>query len=149
MADVLTPAQRRLNMSRIRSTNSVPEMRVRRLTHGMGYRYTVHDEGLPGTPDLVFASRRKVIFVHGCYWHRHSCPLGRPVSKTNTAFWSRKLAGNVARDARQQQELRDLGWDVLVLWECETQLLPILKERIQSFLGPSRRQSRNCVTERV
>lgn len=119
MADVLTPAQRSFNMSRIRGKDTAPELAVRRLVHGMGFRYRLHGAALPGKPDLVFAGRRKVIFVHGCYWHMHDCPYGRVAPKTNAAFWQTKRLSNVARDVRNLQDLKGQGWSVLVVWECQ------------------------------
>mgnify|MGYP006429290689 CR=1 FL=1 len=121
-------------MSRVRGKNTKPEMFVRRLTHGMGYRYRLHRGDLPGKPDLVFPSRKKVIFVHGCFWHRHpGCPLAR-LPKSKQAFWQTKLEGNRQRDLRDQALLRELGWGVLVVWECMLKDVEALKDRIRSFL---------------
>lgn len=112
-------------------------MRVRRVAHALGFRYRLHAPDLPGRPDLVFRTRRKVIFVHGCFWHRHpGCPRTRmPKSPERREFWRQKFAQNVQRDARQQQELRAAGWDVLVLWECETEDPDQLKRELLTFLG--------------
>ena len=124
-------------MAAIRSTNTTPEMVVRRLTHGMGYRYRLHGARLPGRPDLVFASRRKAIFVHGCFWHQHSCRRGERTPKTNRAYWLHKLRRNVERDAQNLDKLKQLGWRALVIWECETKEREALGERIRAFLdGP-------------
>lgn len=123
-------------MSRIRAKNTQPEWTVRRMVHGMGYRYVLHDRRLPGTPDLVFPARGKVVLVQGCFWHGHKCGRGfKP--KTNAAFWSKKISGNRARDARSIKALRSLGWRVLAVWECETRTdrLPALRARLQRFLG--------------
>ena len=115
--DKLPRERRSLLMARIRSKDTAPEWTVRRLVHAMGYRYRLHDRRLPGTPDLVFPSRRKVIFVHGCFWHGHDCPRGfKP--KTNADFWASKISKNRARDAQQLSDLTALGWQVLVIWEC-------------------------------
>ena len=123
-------------MSRIGSKNTKPEITVRRLIHAMGYRYRLHRKNLPGTPDLTFPARRKVIFVHGCFWHQHDCPRGaRPAS--NTQFWNRKLDGNVRRDRKNLAALRRNGWSVLVLWECEMKEPGNLTDRIVEFLGPA------------
>lgn len=123
-------------MSRIGSKNTKPEIVVRRLIHAMGYRYRLHRKNLPGTPDLTFPARRKVIFVHGCFWHQHDCPRGaRPAS--NTQFWNRKLDGNIRRDRKNLAALRQSGWSVLVLWECEMKEPGNLTERIVEFLGPA------------
>lgn len=137
MADTLTPAERSKRMSRIRGKNTRPEMRVRRLIHRMGYRYRLHRRDLPGKPDLVFITRRKVIFVHGCFWHRHpdpTCKLAR-LPKSRNDFWLPKLEGNRARDIRNQEELQARGWDVLVIWECELHDEEALSNKIQAFLG--------------
>ena len=124
-------------MSRIRSRDTKPEMRVRRLVHGLGYRYRLHSEDLPGRPDLVFRPRRKVIFVHGCFWHRHEgCPRNRtPKSPERRDFWREKLDGNAQRDRLNEAALRRLGWEILVIWECETKALDPLAERVRAFLG--------------
>lgn len=126
------------NMSAIRSVDTAPEMIVRRLVHGMGYRYRLHRKNLPGKPDIVFGPRKKVIEVRGCYWHAHlrydpACKRARP-SKSNTDYWGPKLERNIARDVRNFQALEDLGWSVLVLWECELKDLAGTEARIREFL---------------
>lgn len=131
--------QRSRNMRRIRSTDMKPEWAVRRLLHSKGYRYRLHRYDLPGRPDIVFSRRRKIIFVHGCFWHQHDvskCKLAhRP--KSNTDYWFPKLARNRARDAYHLVALRDKGWDVFVLWECELKASPaIVWRRLRTFLGP-------------
>lgn len=119
MMDTLSTSDRSARMSRIRATDSKPEMTVRRLLHRMGYRYRLHRRDLPGTPDIVFASQKKAIFVHGCFWHRHQhCHLAR-MPKTRQEFWGIKLDANRLRDLRNESALADLGWHVLVVWECE------------------------------
>lgn len=138
MPDVLTPQQRRLNMSRIRGVDTRPEMIVRRLLHGMGYRYRLHERKLPGRPDLVFPSRSKVILVHGCFWHRHDCRFGTVEPKTNAGFWKEKIDGNVARDKRNRETLLELGWDVHVVWECEIGDIDALRRRLLAYLGRRR-----------
>ena len=112
-------------------------MRVRRLVHGLGYRYRLHASDLPGRPDLVFRPRRKVIFVHGCFWHRHEgCSRNRtPKSPDRREFWRNKLDGNARRDRVNQAALREMGWAVLVIWECETKDLDRLAEKVTEFLG--------------
>ncbi len=137
MADKLTTAERSVNMSRIRSHGMKPEMIVRRLAHAMGYRFRLHQAGLPGKPDMVFATRRKVIFVHGCFWHGHddpSCPDGR-LPKSNRDYWVPKLERNKARDASQIERLQADGWEVEVIWECETHDADALRLRLARFLG--------------
>jgi len=138
--DTLTARQRSERMSRIRSTDTKPELRVRRLVHGLGYRYRLHAKDLPGRPDLVFRARRKVIFVHGCFWHRHEgCPRNRiPKSPERRAFWRDKLDANALRDRKNEAALRDMGWRVLVVWECETKDLDRLADGIRVFLGQRR-----------
>ncbi|MBU1695238.1 MAG: very short patch repair endonuclease [Verrucomicrobia bacterium] len=132
--DPLSPAQRSERMSRILNADTKPEMIVRRLVHGMGYRYALHVKALPGNPDLVFRPRSKVIFVHGCFWHQHRCRQYR-MPKTKHLFWEPKLAKNKARDGRNQRELRRLGWRTLTIWECQLKTGTVLKSRIKRFLG--------------
>ncbi|MDE3265842.1 MAG: very short patch repair endonuclease [Acidobacteriota bacterium] len=135
--DTLTARERSERMGRIRSKDTKPEMRVRRLVHGLGYRYRLHAKDLPGRPDLVFRSRRKVVFVHGCFWHRHEGCAGNriPKSPERRAFWQEKLDGNARRDQMNQVALRGMGWEVLVVWECETKNLERLTDRVTAFLG--------------
>lgn len=121
-------------MSRVRSKNTAPEMRVRRLVHGMGYRYRLHARDLPGTPDLVFRSRRKVILIHGCFWHMHEGCADVRLPRSRRRFWIRKLSGNRARDLRDQLLLHNSGWDVLVLWACQLHDEQELRSRIRAFL---------------
>ena len=122
-------------MRAVKGRDTGPEMTVRRLTHGMGYRYRLHRKNLPGKPDLVFPGRRKVIFVHGCFWHQHHCPRGERSPKSSRDYWIPKLKRNKQRDAENQSRLREMGWDVLVIWECEMKNRDALKERIAAFLG--------------
>lgn len=134
--DPLTRVERSARMARIRATDTKPEMVVRRLVHRMGYRYRLHAKGLPGHPDLAFKARRKVIFVHGCFWHQHGCRQYR-MPRTRTDFWGPKLHGNKVRDARVRRALHDLGWEVLVVWECQTKDVAKLKDALSAFLGAS------------
>jgi DNA mismatch endonuclease (patch repair protein) len=109
-------------------------MLVRRLVFAEGYRYRLHDRRLPGNPDLVFRSRRKIIFVHGCFWHRHdNCPLAR-TPKSRLDFWEPKLQANKERDARNEKRLVEEGWKVLTIWECELKNMDQLKQTIRRFL---------------
>ncbi len=136
--DPLTVRERSERMSRIRSKDTKPEMRVRRIVHGLGYRYRLHASDLPGRPDLVFRPRRKVISVHGCFWHRHEgCSRNRiPKSPERQEFWRDKLDGNARRDRVNQTALREMGWEILVIWECETKNeSDRLADRIRAFLG--------------
>lgn len=132
--DVLTPEQRSRCMSRIRGKNTSPEKVVRGLAYSLGYRYRLHDRRLPGTPDLVFRGRRKIIFVHGCFWHMHDCRYGKVRPKTNSAFWEAKRTRNTQRDREHMEKLEALGWTVLVIWECETKDITTLTQRLQAFL---------------
>ena len=132
--DRLTPEQRSRNMRMIRNRDTEPEFVVRRMAHHLGYRYRLHVRTLPGTPDLVFPSLKKVIFVHGCFWHQHeSCKrVKTPQSRTN--YWIPKLVRNRLRDAENQFELTKLGWETLVIWECETSDGDSLSVRLMNFL---------------
>jgi DNA mismatch endonuclease, patch repair protein len=136
VVDKISPERRSRNMAAIRSKDMKPEMIVRRLVHGMGYRYRLHARDLPGKPDLVFRSRRKIIFVHGCFWHQHparECLDGRR-PKSNLDYWKPKLERNVQRDRQNLSALESSGWSVLVVWECETRCHERLKERIKRLL---------------
>lgn len=119
MADILTPEQRFRCMSAIRGKNTKPEMVIRRMMHAMGFRYRLHRTDLPGKPDIVCPGLRKIILVHGCFWHMHRCRYGRVTPKTNAAFWSQKRQANKERDRLVMRCLRRQGWDVLVIWECQ------------------------------
>jgi DNA mismatch endonuclease (patch repair protein) len=139
MPDKLTASDRSDLMSRIRSKHTKPELIVRRMLHRMGYRYVLHDRRLPGTPDLAFPARRKVIFVHGCFWHGHDCGRGfKPV--TNAEFWRAKIERNQARDREARRELVRLGWESLTVFECA--LKPgaeaRLAQRLTSYLEATR-----------
>lgn len=134
MTDNLTPRQRSHAMSRVRSTDTSPERRLRSLIHHMGYRFRLHRRDLPGRPDLAFPSRRKVIFVHGCFWHQHQSCGKAQIPRTRRNYWQAKLTRNVARDARVKRQLRAEGWKVLVVWECQLANLYTLSRRIRRFL---------------
>jgi len=132
--DTLTPTERSERMSRVRWKDTKPEMRVRRLVHGMGFRYRLHARDLPGNPDMVFPKYGKIIFVHGCFWHRHgACPLTRwPKSKLK--FWRPKLEENHRRDQRNRRALRRMGYDVIVVWECQLRDTGKLARRLRDFV---------------
>ncbi len=120
MVDNLDPEARARLMSRIRSSDTKPEMTVRSYLHGLGYRYRLHASDLPGSPDIVFRARRTAIFIHGCYWHRHSgCTLAYE-PKSRKGFWQKKFEDNVTRDHRVKKKLEDAGWKVIIVWECQT-----------------------------
>lgn len=129
------PDARRRLMANIRSADTKPEMIVRRATHALGFRYRLHVRSLPGSPDLVFARQRRVIFVHGCFWHRHDGCRRTTFPKTRAEYWSEKFAANVARDAAQAIALRELGWSILTIWECETRDLSAVRQAISHFLS--------------
>jgi DNA mismatch endonuclease (patch repair protein) len=137
--DNLSVQQRSDQMRLISARDTRPEMIVRRAVYRMGYRYRLHDRSLPGTPDLVFSKRKEVIFVHGCFWHRHrGCRLAR-LPKSRTDYWEPKLSRNQERDTRSLASLKDLGWKVLTIWECELRGASIELDRVlRRFLGPRR-----------
>jgi DNA mismatch endonuclease (patch repair protein) len=132
--DVFTPEKRSAVMARIQAKNTKPEMTVRRIVHGLGYRYRLHRTDLPGTPDLVFPRLKKAIFVHGCFWHQHDGCQYAYKPKSNSLFWKHKFAKNTARDERAMAGLRALGWDILVVWECQTKEPAKLLRELQRFL---------------
>ena len=132
--DTLTRAERSARMSLVRYKDTKPEKLVRSLVHGMGYRYRLHTKKLPGCPDLVFRAKRKVIFVHGCFWHRHPrCGLAR-MPKSKLDFWKPKLEANRQRDLRNQAALRRRGWRILVIWECQLTNIQKVADRVETFL---------------
>jgi DNA mismatch endonuclease (patch repair protein) len=138
VVDSLTPEERSEIMSRVRSKNSRPELVVRKLVFALGYRYRLHARALPGCPDLVFRPRRRVIFVHGCFWHRHAgCALAR-IPKSRVDFWTKKLEGNRKRDERNRRALAREGWKVLTIWECQLPDATRLEARIRRFLDEER-----------
>ena len=134
MADFMTAAQRSAHMAKIRSKNTKPELQLRRALHAVGYRYRLHDPALPGRPDLVFAGRRKVIFVNGCFWHGHNCPVGSRLPKSNTEFWAEKRRRNQERDSVQRLQLTEMGWTYLDVWECEVTANANLMVDVTGFL---------------
>jgi DNA mismatch endonuclease (patch repair protein) len=135
--DTFTPNERSRVMRQVRGRDTGPEMVVRRLVHSMGFRYRLHCRELPGNPDLVFPSRRKIIFVHGCFWHGHACRSGRNRPSSNTGYWIPKLERNKARDRANRKQLKRLGWDVLVVWECQLKRAGGIAARILRFLEHS------------
>jgi len=135
MADVLTPEQRSRNMSSIRGKDTRPEKIVRSLLHRLGYRFRLHRRDLPGKPDLVFPSRRKVVFVHGCFWHMHNCRWGKVTPATNAEFWQTKRKGNCDRDRKVMKLLSAAGWKAFAVWECQTRNPDELRTRLVNFLA--------------
>ena len=132
--DVMTPEQRSKTMARVRGRDTGPEMQVRRLIYKMGYRYRLQARDLPGNPDLVFKGRKKAIFVHGCFWHGHDCKAGMKRPKSNIDYWLPKLERTKNRDAKNQAELKKMGWRFMVLWECRLKDEAALSEAIRDFL---------------
>lgn len=120
-------------MARVRDKHSKPELVVRRMAHSLGYRFRLHRKDLPGTPDLVFPKSRKAIFVHGCFWHRHKACSRTTNPKTRSRYWADKFETNIKRDAIKERNLRTLGWDILVIWECQTFNIENLAKRIDEF----------------
>lgn len=131
--DTRSPAQRRRIMQSVKSKDTAPEQVVRRLLHGKGYRYRLHLKTLAGSPDLVFPGRRKVIFVHGCFWHAHGCSKGLP-PKSRLDYWGPKFDANRERDARDVHALETAGWKVLIVWQCEMRALDSLTAKLVGFL---------------
>lgn len=138
VVDSLTREQRSRNMQLIRGKDTRPELSVRRYLHNLGYRYTLHDPSLAGKPDIVFAARRKAIFINGCFWHSHGCRFGTVKPKTNAEFWQAKRTRTVQRDSENRNALTKDGWNVLTLWECE--IVPTFNngEVLVCFLGAPR-----------
>lgn len=132
--DTFSAALRSEVMRRVRSKDTGPEMSVRRLVHGMGFRYRVHRRDLPGNPDLVFPGLKKIIFVHGCFWHSHACSAGRNRPSSHRAYWLPKLERNRSRDLKNRRKLRGLGWEVMTIWECQLKRAEKIRQKIESFL---------------
>lgn len=131
--DRVTPEIRSKIMAAIKSKDTGPELVIRKALHRLGYRYTLHQRDLPGKPDVVFPSRWKALFVHGCFWHGHNCSKGRS-PKTNRAFWRNKVRNNKSRDLRTSRALRRAGWSAMTVWQCQTGNLERLVEKIVRFL---------------
>ncbi|OWV92210.1 very short patch repair endonuclease [Rhizobium sp. R635] len=142
MKATTTDPQRSAVMRAVRSKDTTTELIVRRLIHSMGFRYRLHQKELPGTPDLVFPGRRKVVFVHGCFWHGHECSRGARKPKSNADYWQAKIARNIKRDERNNEALREAEWDVMTVWECDTKVSARedLSARLMAFLGSESRR---------
>jgi DNA mismatch endonuclease, patch repair protein len=136
VVDHVDSAKRSLNMAAVRSKNTKPEMVVRKIVYGLGYRYRLHWKKLPGKPDLVFPGKHKAIFVHGCFWHGHECSRAR-LPSTNIEFWEQKIGNNKERDSRVRNQLESEGWNVLTIWQCELKNDSELKQTIVRFLTTS------------
>jgi len=135
----LVDPRRSALMARVKSKGSKPELVVRKLAHGMGYRFRLHSPNLPGTPDLVFPGLKKIIFIHGCFWHRHRDCSRTTNPKTRAGFWSEKFKQNIKRDKMKETQLKALGWDVLIIWECQTFNRQRVSAKIDRFLSGHRR----------
>lgn len=133
--DRVSASKRSEIMRKVRQKDTSAELAVRKLLFALGYRYRLHDRRLPGTPDVVFPSRKKIIFVHGCFWHGHeNCPKAR-LPKSNIEYWSTKVANNILRDTQVQEELRQQGWGVLIVWQCQIKAQEELQGRLIAFLS--------------
>lgn len=143
--DVLTPEQRRRCMAAVSGSNTKPELSLRRALHALGFRYRLHDRSLPGRPDLALPGKHTVIFVHGCFWHRHTCKAGRSRPATRASFWREKLSKNVERDRRNRAAIRRMGWNVIEVWECQLKGAAIKKsiKRVAQSLLEQPEQSGN------
>jgi len=139
MMDKISKAQRSANMRAVRSANTQPEMRVRQIAHGLGYRFRLHRRDLPGKPDIIFPAQQKAIFVHGCFWHQHKGCQRATIPKSNAGFWRTKLSRNAERDARNLAEIRSIGWRALIVWECETRKKRHLAAKLRRFLSMQKR----------
>ncbi|MGD7193419.1 very short patch repair endonuclease [Ralstonia pseudosolanacearum] len=133
MTDRLNPEQRRHLMQQVKGKDTKPEMIVRSLLHRLGYRFRLHRKDLPGTPDVVFPSRRLALFVHGCFWHGHGCRIGQ-LPKSRLDYWGPKIAANRNRDACKEAALEEAGWRVAVVWQCELADLEALTARLRALL---------------
>ena len=134
MTDTLTKLQRRICMSHNKGKDTSPEVFIRKFINSLGYRCSLHRKDLPGCPDIVFPRRKKVIFINGCYWHRHNCKKGRSMPETRKKFWQQKFERTIERDKKNKRELKKLGWKVLVIWECQTKRPEKIIDKITSFL---------------
>lgn len=135
MADRLSSQRRSWNMSRIKSRDTAPELAVRKVLYGMGYRYRLHSTAVPGKPDIMLKRFRAAIFVHGCFWHRHPGCKFAYVPKSKVEFWTKKFEANVRRDETVKKQLSDLGWKSLTIWECETKCRETIEHLLRGFLG--------------
>ena len=133
--DRLAPSERSSHMAKIRSRDTKPELIVRRLLYRLGYRYRLHIKHLPGTPDIAFIGRKKVIFIHGCFWHGHNCSSGRNRPRSNIEYWNSKFLRNIERDELNQKALTELDWKYLIVWECQIRDEELLRSQLINFLG--------------
>ncbi|MBP6582399.1 MAG: DNA mismatch endonuclease Vsr [Chromatiaceae bacterium] len=137
MIDRVSEEKRSYIMSSVGSKDTGPELEVRKILHKLGYRYRLHNRELPGSPDIVFQQRKKAIFIHGCFWHGHSCKYGR-LPKSNKEYWGPKIKVNRERDERNLRKLEEVGWAAMVIWQCELREIEDVKTRLFSFIGPTK-----------
>lgn len=137
--DVFTKEKRSLIMSKVKGKNTKPELIVRSLLHRMGYRFRLHRFDLPGNPDIVLPRYKKAIFIHGCFWHGHKTCSRSKRPSTNTMFWNKKLSNNIRRDIRHLNDLKNLGWEVLVVWECQVKNGDGIKNILEGFIKAERK----------
>ena len=130
-----TDSIRSATMRAVKSKDTKPELLIRSILHRLGYRYRLHNKDLPGKPDIVFAGRKKIIFIHGCFWHGHDCARGNRMPKTNYEYWVQKITRNKERDTEHNNALVGQGWQNLTLWECEISVSNELTKRLIRFLG--------------
>ena len=149
MVDIVSKERRSKNMARIKSRDTGPELVVRRVAHRMGLRFRLYRKDLPGTPDLTFPRHRLAVFVHGCFWHRHSGCRFAYSPKSRVEFWTKKFKQNVTRDRRNQAALQNLGWRVVVIWECETRNTNIIEDRLREHLYPAGADQHDALLSRV
>lgn len=143
MTDRLTSQKRSWNMSRIRSRDTAPELAVRKVLYRMGYRYRLHSAIVPGKPDIVLTKFKSVIFVHGCFWHRHPGCKFAYTPRSREEFWTKKFEANVRRDEVVKKQLSESGWRSLIIWECETKSNDIIENLLRGFLGENGQSSRH------
>jgi DNA mismatch endonuclease (patch repair protein) len=136
MPDIYTSEKRSEIMSRVRGRDTQPERLVRAVLRQSGIRYRLNRRDLPGRPDIVIPRLKTVVFIHGCFWHGHSCRRGQSMPKTNLAFWQPKMERNIQRDRENRDDLRNMGWRVLVVWECETKQSNILCAKLRQAIQP-------------
>lgn len=145
MTDIVSPERRSQIMGCVKSKNTAPELVVRRLAHRLGYRFRLHRKDLPGSPDLIFPRHAKAILVHGCFWHGHERCRRGALPKSRIEYWTEKISSNKERDQRKLAELEEAGWEVLVVWECETRNTEALFERIERFMNRGATGRQQCI----
>ncbi len=135
MSDIFTKDKRSKIMSSIKNKDTRPELAVRSLLHRMGHRFRLHQKDLPGKPDIILKKHKTVVFVHGCYWHRHNCKRGQSMPSSNKEFWQRKFRGTIERDKKVQEQLKKLDWNVGVIWQCELKTQSDTVKKLENILA--------------